>query len=58
MTDKACKQELLDFLKAAPDTQQLEVLAPDINGILRGKRLGPSDFDKAFGSGMSTKRNL
>lgn len=53
MTDKACKQELLDFLKAAPDTQQLEVLAPDINGILRGKRLGPSDFDKAFGSGMN-----
>ncbi len=53
MTDKASKQELQAFLKAAPNTQQLEVLAPDMNGILRGKRLGPDDFSSAFDSGIN-----
>lgn len=53
MTEKASKQELQALLKVAPDTQQLEVLAPDMNGMLRGKRVGPDDFDKVFGSGIN-----
>jgi glutamine synthetase len=53
MTDKASKQALQAFLKAAADTQQLEVLAPDMNGILRGKRVGPEDFQKIFGAGLN-----
>lgn len=53
MTEKASKREIERFLKTAPDTQQLEVLAPDMNGILRGKRVGPDDFEKPFGSGIN-----
>jgi glutamine synthetase len=53
MTDKASRQEIQAFLKAAPDTQQLEVLAPDMNGILRGKRVGPDDFEPPFDSGLN-----
>ena len=53
MTDKASIQELEALLKAAPDTRQLEVLAPDINAILRGKRVGPEDFEKPFSSGLN-----
>jgi len=53
MTDKASKQELQAFLESTPDIQQLEVLAPDMNGILRGKRVGAEDFEKPFGSGLN-----
>ena len=53
MTEKASPQELQAFLKAEPDTQQLEVLAPDMNGILRGKRIGAEDFEAPFGSGLN-----
>lgn len=50
---KIISPELEIFLKAAPDTEQLEALAPDMNGILRGKRLGREEFAKVFGSGLN-----
>jgi glutamine synthetase len=45
--------ELQKFLNSAPDTELVEILAPDMNGILRGKRISPDDFGKPFGSGIN-----
>ena len=53
MTNEQDNDELAAFLKAAPDTELLEILAPDMNGMLRGKRVGAEDFNKAFGSGIN-----
>jgi glutamine synthetase len=51
MTDN--KQEMQKFLEAMPDTRYIEVLAPDMNGILRGKRAEAADFDKIFDGGIN-----
>jgi glutamine synthetase len=53
MARNELKQELDNFLKKHPETQFLEPLAPDINGILRGKRIGVDDFYKAFKNGLN-----
>jgi glutamine synthetase len=45
--------ELQAFLKKHPDTQLLELLQPDMLGILRGKRIVPKEFDKPFGKGVN-----
>ena len=41
------------FLEKYPDTRQLELLQPDMLGILRGKRLGRDEFGKPFTSGLN-----
>lgn len=46
-------EELRAYLEKAPDTQLLELLQPDMNGMLRGKRVGPNEFAKVFTSGVS-----
>jgi glutamine synthetase len=48
MADKINMTELKAFLKKVPDTELLEIAVPDMNGILRGKRLQPEDFAKPF----------
>jgi len=48
MANKMNMTELEAFLKKLPDTELLEIAAPDMNGILRGKRLQPEDFAKPF----------
>ena len=53
MTSKSLKDELDQYLADHPDTLFLELMVPDINGILRGKRVGTSDFDKAFRKGLN-----
>ncbi len=53
MASETAKQELDGYLEQHPETRFLEPLMPDINGILRGKRLGVDDFDKAFGNGLN-----
>ncbi len=40
--------DLKDFLQRYPDTQMLELLAVDMNGIPRCKRLHRSEFDSFF----------
>lgn len=45
--------ELKAFLKAHPDTRFMEVLAPDMVGVLRGKRIDRDDFDKPFKQGVN-----
>lgn len=46
-------QELDQYLEKHPDTRFLEPLMPDINGILRGKRVGLEEFGNAFGNGLN-----
>ncbi len=53
MASQTVQRELDRYLEQHPDTRYLEPLMPDINGILRGKRLGLDDFDKAFGHGLN-----
>ena len=53
MASENLRQELDRYLEQHPDTRFLEPLMPDINGILRGKRVGAEDFGKAFGSGLN-----
>src|SRR6185295_7554180 len=45
--------ELAKFLERYPDTQQLELLQPDMLGILRGKRVGRGEFAKPFTDGLN-----
>ena len=49
----ATPEELERYLAEHPDTRYLEVLLPDMNGILRGKRAERDDFGKLFGKGMN-----
>lgn len=51
MTDQ--NGEMKAYLESAPDTRYIEILAPDMNGILRGKRAEAGDFDKIFDDGIN-----
>ncbi len=45
--------ELQGFLERYPDTQLLELLQPDMLGILRGKRVVRDEFTKPFAEGVN-----
>ena len=45
--------ELRAYLDRFPDTRLLELLQPDMLGILRGKRIIPGECPKAFEGGVS-----
>ncbi len=45
--------ELQTFLDRYPDTQLLELLQPDMLGILRGKRVVRDEFAKPFAEGVN-----
>jgi glutamine synthetase len=46
------KAELGRFLKKYPKTETLELLMPDILGVLKGKRIRKPDFDKVCKEGF------
>jgi glutamine synthetase len=50
---KHAPDELQKYLERYPDTQHLELLQPDMLGILRGKRVVRDEFAKPFGSGLN-----
>ncbi len=45
--------ELQKYLELHPDTQLLELLQPDMLGILRGKRVVKDEFAKPFADGVN-----
>jgi len=45
--------ELQQFLERHPATESLELLQPDMVGILRGKRVGRQEFGKPFKDGVN-----
>ena len=51
--DKRVPEELTKFLERYPDTQQLELLQPDMLGILRGKRVGRDEVAQVFTNGLN-----
>lgn len=53
MTSNVHSSELDDFLRKFPDTRFMDIFAPDINGILHGKRIQAEEFPKVFGSGSN-----
>jgi len=53
MAIEKLQEELDRYLDRHPETLFLEPLIPDINGILRGKRVGTDDFYKAFTNGLN-----
>jgi glutamine synthetase len=53
MANDKLPQEARDMLKQYPDSRVLEILLPDINGILRGKRVSRDEFDKALAVGVN-----
>jgi glutamine synthetase len=50
---KRLPEELQEFLDRYPDTQLLELLQPDMLGILRGKRVVRDEFAKPFTDGLN-----
>lgn len=50
---KRVADELQKFLERHPDTQFLELLQPDMLGILRGKRVVRDEFAKPFAEGVN-----
>lgn len=48
----ASHAELQAFLKQYPETTMLELLMPDLNGIIRCKRIPAIEFDTFFNSGV------
>jgi glutamine synthetase len=52
--DAATIDELDTFLADNPSTQMMEVLSPDLSGILRGKRIPRQEFETFFRSGLKS----
>jgi glutamine synthetase len=53
MAQEQARRDLARFLVNHPGTRFLDLLAPDINGVLRGKRIERSEFESAFGRGIN-----
>lgn len=54
----AQQEELDSFLGANPDIQFLEVLMPDMNGLLRCKRIHQQEFASLFAGDFSVPRTV
>jgi len=53
MLEQSLLDELDAFLEKHPDTRFMDVFAPDINGVPRGKRIQADEFEKVFGGGSN-----
>ena len=51
-------EELSAFLDKNPDATMMEILIPDVNGILRGKRIPPLEFETFFTKGVKSPASL
>ena len=47
-----------EFLRAHPDLQFADLLIPDMNGIVRGKRVDPSTLVKVFEKGIALPASI
>ena len=46
--------EMKDFLQAHPDTQYVDLLISDMNGVVRGKRIERASLHKVYEKGIET----
>ncbi|NKB36451.1 MAG: glutamine synthetase [Gammaproteobacteria bacterium] len=52
LPDQATSEELEKFLSEHSEIKMMEILSPDVNGILRGKRIGKMEFATLFKDGL------
>jgi len=52
VSDKGTIEELQSFLEEYPEIKIIETLLPDVNGILRGKRIGTAEFETLYKEGL------
>ncbi|MFT5131823.1 MAG: glutamine synthetase, partial [Gammaproteobacteria bacterium] len=52
IADRASVEELQAFLKKNPGTKMIEALMVDVNGMLRGKRIGVNEFTTLYEEGL------
>jgi glutamine synthetase len=50
--DRGNMEELQVFLDKHPEVKMIETLLPDINGIMRGKRIGRDEFQTLYKDGL------
>jgi len=50
--DQGSIEELHTFLEKHPEIKMIETLLPDINGMLRGKRIGGDEFELLYKNGL------
>jgi glutamine synthetase len=50
--DRGSLEELKAFLDNHPDVKMIETLLPDVNGIMRGKRIGRKEFETLYKDGL------
>ena len=53
MSDHGHLQEANDFISGHPDTQAIDLLISDLNGIARGKRIDKSALTKVYQNGIN-----
>ncbi len=52
ISDRGSIEEIETFLRKYPDIKMIDTLLPDVNGILRGKRIGTDEFQTLYTSGI------
>ncbi|RRJ82661.1 glutamine synthetase family protein [Aestuariirhabdus litorea] len=52
------KEEGADFLAQHPELTTIDLLIPDMNGVIRGKRVDPSVLAKAYSKGICLPESL
>ncbi|KHL73717.1 gamma-glutamylputrescine synthetase, partial [Pseudomonas putida] len=50
--------EMKDFLQAHPDTQYVDLLISDMNGVVRGKRIERASLHKVYEKGINLPASL
>lgn len=51
-SSKPIVAELRTFLRKFPHTSMMEILIADVTGVMRGKRIRPTEFEKIFADGF------
>jgi len=52
MTQTSLPEPDADTLRGLGDLETIDLLIPDCNGLLRGKRINPSGLEKAYSAGI------
>ncbi|WP_420547589.1 glutamine synthetase family protein [Curvivirga sp.] len=58
MGKRITKEELEKFLKKHPDIQSIDMMIPDVNGVLRGKRVTIEGATKLYEDGIRLPRSI
>ncbi|MFC6673297.1 hypothetical protein [Marinobacterium aestuariivivens] len=51
-------QEAADFLQQHPGVEAIDLLIPDLNGVIRGKRIERDSLDKVYSQGVNLPASI